>query len=320
MKFSIIVPVYNVENYIEQALNSILSQTYKDYEVIVVNDGSTDQSLKICESYKEKFQNITIITQKNGGLSEARNTGIKIAQGEFIYFFDSDDYMNPVLLETVNKQIEKDEELDMVQFHYESFKNNVVKQDSFKFSTIPNDKVLNNSELVNYLYNGKKTIFTAWSYVIRTSIIQNNNLEFIPRIIDEDVLFIYSCFKFVRHYVCLSDILYYYRLRKGSITQTFDRTARVYSVLVIIAYLYDMYYHSDEDSIYAKWLWNKLQHELDNYLLESFSLKEAIYVYKRYGGKDDISTIKIVWNRIKYLGHLHFINLIKRLLRLFNLY
>lgn len=320
MKFSIIVPVYNVENYIGQALDSILSQTYKDYEVIIINDGSTDQSLSICESYKKKFENVTIVTQKNGGLSEARNTGIKIAKGEFIYFFDSDDCMDSMLLESVNKQIEKDKQLDMVQFHYESFKNNKVKQDSLTFSTIPNDTTLNNTELINLLYSGETTLFTAWSYVIRTSIVRNHNLEFIPKIINEDVLFIYSCFKFVRHYICISDVLYYYRLRRQSITQTFDRTARVYSVLVIITHLYDEYYHSDESTIYAKFIYDKLQHELKNYLLESFSIREAVYVYKRYEGKGDISFVKIIWNRIGYLGKLHVRNLVKRILRLFKLY
>lgn len=320
MKFSIIVPVYNVENYIEKALDSIVLQTYKDYEVIIVNDGSTDNSLKICESYQKKIQNIEIITQRNSGLSEARNTGIKIARGEFIYFFDSDDYMDPMLLETVNKKLEENEKLDMVQFHYESFKNGNIKENSYKFSTIPNDKILNNSELINQLYAGGEVIFTAWSYVIRTSVVRDNNLEFIPRIINEDVLFIYSCFKFIRDYVCLSDVLYYYRLRKGSITQTFDRTARVYSILVIIVYLYNMYYHSESNTIYAKWLWNKLQQELNLYLLESFSMREAIYVYRRYGGENNISAVKIIWHRLKYLGKLHIVNLVKRVLRLFNLY
>jgi glycosyltransferase involved in cell wall biosynthesis len=106
-KVSIIIPVYNTEAYLERALTSVLSQTYRDFEAICVNDGSTDNSLAILESYAQKDSRIKIISQDNQGLSMARNNGLKEAQGEYVYFFDSDDALHPQMLEiTVSKIIE----------------------------------------------------------------------------------------------------------------------------------------------------------------------------------------------------------------------
>ena len=105
IKFSIIVPVYNTEQYLKRCFNSILSQTYKNYEVIVVNDGSTDDSLNLIRKYKE----FTCINQKNQGLSMARNNGIKKANGDYLIFLDSDDYISSELLEVLAKNIKNED-------------------------------------------------------------------------------------------------------------------------------------------------------------------------------------------------------------------
>ena len=98
-KVSVIVPVYNVEKYIRKCLDSIVSQTLNDLEIILVNDGSTDTSPAICEEYKRKDERIKMITQKNQGLSAARNAGLKDATGEYVIFIDSDDYIAENMLE-----------------------------------------------------------------------------------------------------------------------------------------------------------------------------------------------------------------------------
>jgi glycosyltransferase involved in cell wall biosynthesis len=90
--FSIIVPVYNVEDYLKQCLDSILCQTYNDFEIILVNDGSTDSSPEICSFYQNESAKIVLISKENGGLSDARNVGLKEAKGDYIIFTDSDDY------------------------------------------------------------------------------------------------------------------------------------------------------------------------------------------------------------------------------------
>lgn len=102
-KISIIIPVYNVEKYLDRCMNSILNQTFEKYEIILVDDGSTDESKKKCDYYANEYENIFVIHKTNGGLSEARNTGIDIANAELICFVDSDDYLHPQYLEILYK-------------------------------------------------------------------------------------------------------------------------------------------------------------------------------------------------------------------------
>ena len=94
-RVSVIIAVYNVENFLEECLNSVINQTFDDIEIICVNDGSTDSSAEILDRFAQKDSRIKIITQPNGGLSKARNAGLKIASGKFVYFLDSDDYIEP---------------------------------------------------------------------------------------------------------------------------------------------------------------------------------------------------------------------------------
>lgn len=103
IKVSIVVPVYNTAKYLEKCLNSICSQTYHNLEIILIDDGSTDQSLNICNSFAEKDSRIHVVHQENKGLSNARNKGMELATGSYISFFDSDDYVEPNMIETMLK-------------------------------------------------------------------------------------------------------------------------------------------------------------------------------------------------------------------------
>jgi len=105
---SIIVPIYNVEIYLEKCLNSIINQTYKNIEILLINDGSSDNSLRICKKYQKKDKRIVLINKKNGGLSSARNAGIDKASGNYLLFIDSDDYI----------------EIDMIEKLYNNIKSN----------------------------------------------------------------------------------------------------------------------------------------------------------------------------------------------------
>ena len=106
IKVSLIIPVYNVEDYIEKCLYSVVNQTLKDIEIIVVNDGSTDQSMDIVNRFENKHSNIRIINKQNGGLSSARNRGVKVSKDKYIAFIDSDDYMNVAMLEEMYNSAE----------------------------------------------------------------------------------------------------------------------------------------------------------------------------------------------------------------------
>lgn len=116
---SVIIPIYNVEEYLEKCVNSVLNQTYSDLEIILVDDGSTDNSGKICDELKNKDNRIIVIHQENQGLSAARNAGIAKALGEYIAFVDSDDYIMEDMYETLYKNLEKtDADISICKYQY----------------------------------------------------------------------------------------------------------------------------------------------------------------------------------------------------------
>ena len=106
-KISIIIPVYNAEKYLAQCIESIIKQTYSNLEIIIINDGSTDRSLEICNFYKENDQRIVVFNQNNSGVSVARNKGLDISNGEFIMFVDADDWLNADFVESLYKVCEE---------------------------------------------------------------------------------------------------------------------------------------------------------------------------------------------------------------------
>ncbi len=136
IKFSIIVPIYNVEKYLKQCLDSILSQTYPDFELILVNDGSTDSCGKICEEYCAKDNRIVLINQENCGLLAARRVGIKVATGDYIIHVDSDDYVKNILLERLYDEISKTEcDLLLYSFSQVDIEGNFLK--SYSYGELP---------------------------------------------------------------------------------------------------------------------------------------------------------------------------------------
>lgn len=135
MKFSVIIPIFNVENTLKQCIDSIIKQTYKEIEIILINDGSTDNSGKICDEYKMIDNRIKVIHKENGGLSDARNMGIKNSTGDYLVFVDSDDYINNInFIEEIYK-ILKNKEFDMIVYGYKKFwdnNNKIIEKASFK--------------------------------------------------------------------------------------------------------------------------------------------------------------------------------------------
>lgn len=119
MKLSIIVPIYNVAPYLRKCVDSLLAQDISDYEIILVDDGSPDECPQICDQYAERYSNIKVIHQANAGLSAARNSGIKVATGDYIMFVDSDDYLQPNVLGALLAQAERDN-LDVLRFNYQN--------------------------------------------------------------------------------------------------------------------------------------------------------------------------------------------------------
>lgn len=165
-KFSIIVPVYNVEEYIEKCLESIFNQSFKDFEVIVVNDGTKDKSMDIVKKY-----DVTIINQKNMGLSEARNNGVKKAKGEYIIFLDSDDYIEKDLLKEINKSIKNNP--DVVRYQIQDVENNeIIKEyEEEKFNGLSGVEAF--KKITNYHY-----VENAWAYSIKREYFEEEKFKF----------------------------------------------------------------------------------------------------------------------------------------------
>ena len=169
---SIIVPVYNVENYLKECLDSILNQTYQNIEVIIIDDGSTDNSSKICDEYAKKDKRIQVIHQQNSGLSVARNNGIKLSKGKYLSFIDSDDIIHSQMIELLNQEIKKNK-CDISICKYQSFTDKYIeKQVEYKVKIMNQFEFLKNlmidkeisSHACNKLY--KKELFKKVTYPV----------------------------------------------------------------------------------------------------------------------------------------------------------
>lgn len=178
-KFSIIIPVYNVKDYIDKSLNSVISQTEKDFEAIVVDDGSTDESSLKCDEFSKKDKRIKVIHKNNGGLSDARNEGVKKAKGDYIIFLDSDDYMDKDLLKEINNSIDNDP--DVVRFQIRTVNEENISTD---YPEIPfKDKTGEEAFSILTKYH---FVENAWAYAIKREYYLREKFEFKKGMIHED--------------------------------------------------------------------------------------------------------------------------------------
>ena len=210
---SVIVPVYNVENYLRTALDSLVAQTFKDFEVILINDGSTDLSGKICEEYASLYPNFFVYHKENGGQSEARNYGLKKAKGEFITFLDSDDYFEPYALE-VFMQIQQKYDVDIVStMENEVYKVELNKEDSNIQISEKNIRIFDNRTfLEKALYNDEITVSNGGKLLKKNVL----NITYPNGKIYED-LYVFSEIALNSTKIAHTDIkLYNYLIREGS--------------------------------------------------------------------------------------------------------
>ena len=188
-KVSVIIPVYNTEAYVSEALMSIVNQTLKEIEIIVINDGSTDGSLEIINRIAQKDNRIQIYSQENQGQSVARNKGISKAKGEYIYFMDSDDLLDLDALDCCYNKCEA-ENLDFVFFDADIICEDKELSFSFDYHRPEiEEKVYNGIELLNELIDKHLYRVAPWMSFIRLSYLKRINLNFFPGIIHEDELF-----------------------------------------------------------------------------------------------------------------------------------
>lgn len=213
-KISIIVPIYNVEKYLEVCLNSIINQTYKNLEIILVNDGSTDSCLDICNKYKIKDERILLINKQNGGLSDARNMGIEVASGKYIMFIDSDDWIDLNMVEILYKvHVKYNACLVQCGFIREFEENEVILDNNIQNTII---KILDNKQVLKSICNtdGVKNI-VVWNKLYRKDLF--DNITFPKGRIYEDGFTTYKILDKSKRIIDINNQMYHYRQREGSI-------------------------------------------------------------------------------------------------------
>lgn len=220
---SVIIPVYNVEKYLSECLDSVINQTYKNLQIILVDDGSTDSSGKICDVYAEKDNRITVVHQKNAGAGAAKNTGLDLVKGDYFSIIDSDDYIELDMYEKMVTSLEKYNS-DIAQCLFR----NVFVNDSFdrKYKIKGNyPKVLTSkSFLKEYLYDWKYAIF--WNKLFKSSLLKEIRFP-VGRKIDDE-FFTYKLVCSAKKVVNIDDILYNYRMRKTSVMNENDSDRLIY--------------------------------------------------------------------------------------------
>ena len=217
---SVIIPIYKVENYLNRCVNSVVKQTYKNLEIILVDDGSPDNCPKLCDDWAKKDNRIRVIHKENGGLSDARNAGIDIATGRYICFVDSDDFIHSGYVEILFKNIEK-EKADLAICSFEKVYGNAKVEESLdnKVTKVEGD------DIFKALLTGNNVDFVvAWSKLYKKELF--NNLRFDVGRLHEDEFIVHKILLKCKKVVYTSAKLYYYQQRQDSIMGAEEFTSR----------------------------------------------------------------------------------------------
>lgn len=221
MLISIIIPVYKVEQYLRECVDSVLTQTYRNLEVILVDDGSPDGCPAICDEYVENDSRVKVIHKKNGGLSDARNVGIEMATGEYVVCLDSDDFwIGTDVLEKVVKELEYHPDIlffDRVTF---CMNGQTIYPKDMQLSSI-NGK--NRAEALTMLMQGGKFIVSACNKFLKTTLLKEHHVAFKKGIVSEDIDWTYQMMPYVQTMRGFDIPFYGYRRREGSITNSIGR-------------------------------------------------------------------------------------------------
>lgn len=303
MKLSVIIPVYNVEEYLKKCLDSFVNQTEKDIEIICVDDGSTDNSLNILKEYENKYQNLHIYCQENQGGGVARNTGLKHANGEYVYFFDSDDWAELNLCEDVYKIATENQKPDIIKFHGYSFsmKNNLIYKE-INIKSIPNyiyNKIINFEEYCDELL---KYTAIPWNSFYKREFLISNNIEFSNLKCGNDISFFIDTLIKAKTIYAINKFYLYHRTNINSsligirdryfdcefenykildnLTQNINTDLRTKILKFMMNDIYFWYMKFINKSRYNKQIYKNTKEFLKNIDLEIFSSDDKYLIYK----------------------------------------
>lgn len=223
-KISIIVPVYKVEAYIHKCVDSILNQTFKDFEIILINDGSPDNCGHICDEYAKKDDRVKVIHKENGGLSDARNAGLNIARGDYVGFVDSDDWIEPDMYELLYNMCEENQ-CDIANctstIH---FKHKVVKNGTHSL------EIHNRKQAMEFMLKGELYDEVVWTKLFKRSLLED--IRFSVGIIYEDTAFTYKVIHKSERVCCIGAPKYHYIKRDDSTMDRAIKNIRIDGVLI----------------------------------------------------------------------------------------
>lgn len=224
---SVIVPIYNVEPYLHKCVDSILNQTYKNIEIILVDDGSTDSCGEICDSIANKDKRIIVIHKENGGLSDARNAGIEILKGKYVTFIDSDDWVEPTYVEQLYKLIaENDADLAVCDFYCIDSENHIYNSPSTDGEVF----VWNREEAVSMLLSGNKMSTSAWAKLYKSKYFVEKEIRYPKGKLYEDIPVTYKILLEADKIVFGNYALYNYFIRQQSISNTGFTPRRMHAI------------------------------------------------------------------------------------------
>lgn len=261
---SVIIPVFRVEKYLDVCVQSVLAQTYEDLEILLIDDGSDDSCPVICDRYAASDARVKVFHKQNGGLSDARNTGLSVAVGEYILFVDSDDYIHPKLCETVVEIMERQERVDVLVFPFQ--KVGEFEDEAYKNVKIGEafEHILSRKELISKMFQEEyESYIVAWNKCYRKSVW--DTLRFPYGRIHEDQFTTYKALCEARQVAFLEQPMYYYRQRGGSIMSKFHAKGCMDDILALQEKI--MYFSDKEPWEYG--------------CCGSRSLEHMIYHYKR---------------------------------------
>lgn len=294
-KVSIIVPVYNVEKYLARCLDSLVNQTLDDIEIIVVNDGTKDNSQLIIDQYVKNYPNkVYSFIKENGGLGDARNFGMKHAKADYIGFVDSDDYVEQAMFEKMyTKAIKTDSDLVICDIEY-------VWEESKKRKYLPGLRILDGID-------SRKTLFLsplfAWNKLYRRDLILSNGLAFPQRLWYEDIPVTIPIFSIAKRVSYVNDILIYYVQRSNSIMGT-KNSSKLRDIFEILKLVYDFYieknllqsYHDEIEYLFIEQLILYGSFRFYRSKTSTSLMKDALRIMQEYFPK---------WRKNPYITTLH---------------
>lgn len=227
-KISVIIPIYNAEKSFKESMDSVLNQTYKNLEIILVDDGSKDSSGKLCDEYEKMDTRIKVIHKENGGLSSARNAGLDIATGKYIMFIDADDIFEPNSCEVLYKEIEsKDADLVVGNYIHITYDGKKWDRPLFDQNIYGNFKLsINDFEKSFFVMNS-----VVWNKIFKREFIEELNLRFIPKAIAEDAIFSSYCYVHTNNAYYINDVVYNYRQNQENVSISTNCTKQYFEGL-----------------------------------------------------------------------------------------